>query len=388
MAHDSNVAPNLQPPGMVLLAAVLGVLQDKPILERLAEYRHTGRPGYPVKAMWRAYVASFALNLGSTNDLIRRLQDDPALRELCGLDRLPHRTTFNRFIQRLSWHRDLVECSAASLTAKLREALPGFGDIVAVDSTFVRTHANPNRKHLSDPEASWTAKNSAGAKNGKLYSYGFKWHAAADTTYGIPIVGITTTAGPHDVKQFAPVLDYAAAQHLWFRPAFVVADKAYDANATTAKVLELGARPIIPAIRRRYKIDGVYYADGTPACYWNDHRMEFVSSDPLEGQFFQCTTCVHSGRVRPEKLKENPRLFADPPRASVEWRALYSQRQAVERVFKSMKQSLRLEAHSVRGLRQVALHTAMSALTFAAKALVHHQADKPERIRWMVRKVA
>ena len=47
-------------------------------------------------------------------------------------------------------------------------------------------------------------------------------------------------------------------------------------------------------------------------------------------------------------------------RESAEWEALYRMRQAVERVFKSLKQSRRLEAHCVRGLKRVALHCAMT----------------------------
>ena len=43
---------------------------------RLQEYRPTGRQGYPLKALWRAYVGSFVLNLAHTNALIRRLEDD------------------------------------------------------------------------------------------------------------------------------------------------------------------------------------------------------------------------------------------------------------------------------------------------------------------------
>ena len=77
-------------------------LDDSTLLARLQEYRPTGRQGYPLKALWRAYVGSFVLNLPHTNALIRRLEDDDGFRHLCGFGTLPHRTTFNRFILRLS----------------------------------------------------------------------------------------------------------------------------------------------------------------------------------------------------------------------------------------------------------------------------------------------
>ena len=75
----------------------------------------------------------------------------------------------------------------ASLTDRLKAQLPGLGDELAVDSTVVRTHANPNRRTITDPQASWTAKNSAGAKEGgKEWRYGYKLHMVADANYGLP----------------------------------------------------------------------------------------------------------------------------------------------------------------------------------------------------------
>ena len=106
------------------IAATFRSLDDAALLARLAEYRPVGRRGYSLKALWRPYVASFVLNLPHTNALIHRLHDDSALRLLCGFDDLPHRTTFNRFIRRLSNHPDLVEASFSQLTEQIREILP------------------------------------------------------------------------------------------------------------------------------------------------------------------------------------------------------------------------------------------------------------------------
>ena len=81
--------------------AVCAIIEDADaeLLERLQDYRrYPGRPGYPLRSFRRAYIARRVLNLRDTNDLIRRLQDDPGLRAVCGFgDLLPHRTTFNRF---------------------------------------------------------------------------------------------------------------------------------------------------------------------------------------------------------------------------------------------------------------------------------------------------
>ena len=78
------------------LPETLDAVDASALLDKLRAYRPTGRQGYPLRALWRAYMVSFLLGLPSTNALIRRLQNDRALRLLCGVSVLPHRTTFNR----------------------------------------------------------------------------------------------------------------------------------------------------------------------------------------------------------------------------------------------------------------------------------------------------
>ena len=232
------------------LAAVFQSLDAADLLQRLEEYRPTGRPGYPLKALWPAYVASFVLNLPHTNTLIRRLEDEPDFRHLCGFgDALPHRTTFNRFIQRLSHHVDLVEACFARLTHQLKQLLPDLGPEVAIDSTTVRSNCNPNRpkvrrgvKRISDPEASWTAKNSARAKTGgKEWHHGYKVHMVADANYGLPLAHIVTTAKRNDSPELPSVIARAEALYPWFRPTVAVADRGYDSRSNHEYLLQKGA---------------------------------------------------------------------------------------------------------------------------------------------------
>ena len=76
-------------PILLELESVLNTIDASVLLARLQAYRPPGRPGYPLVSLWCAYVASFVLNLPSTNALIRRLQDDAQLRLLCGFNELP-----------------------------------------------------------------------------------------------------------------------------------------------------------------------------------------------------------------------------------------------------------------------------------------------------------
>ena len=386
------------------LAATLDAVDATPLLSRLSLYRHTGRPGHPLKALWRAYVASFALNLPHTNALIRRLQDDADLRAVCGLeDTLPHRTTFNRFIQRLSHHTDLVEAALAGVTNRLKEHLPGLGEIVAVDSTAVRTHSNPNRKRISDPEARWGVKHSAKAKEGgKEFFFGYKVHAVADAVYGLPLAQVVTTGNRNDSPVLPDVMERAACLYNWWAPKVAIADRGYDSNTNHLWLDDRGVIPIIhirePGKGKYY--DGVYTKTGAPVCL-GMVPMEYAGTDPGTGQrLYICQEggchlkaskkggVIHCDSEVWEDPSSNLRLFGKIRRDSPEWRAYYRRRQAIERVFKSLKESRRLERHCVRGLRQITLHSIMATLVFQATALTRIEADETERMRWMVAPVA
>ena len=127
--------------------------------------------------------------------------------------------------------------------------------------------------------------------------------------------------------------------------------------------------------------------------------MEYVQSDPEKGHLYRCPPggCSLSNRrgvrhcqdmVWEGPLAKPTRLFGLVRRGSSEWKRLYGLRQAVERVFKSLKQSRRLEAHCLRGLLQIGLHATMSVLMFQATALNNIHSGRAKLVRWMVPRVA
>ena len=336
-----------------------------------------------------------------TNALIRRLSEDQALRELCGFRRLPHRTTFNRFIQRLAHHVDLVEVCFAHATDCLRTLLLDLGGEVAVDSTTVRSHCNPNRRHISDSEASWTAKNKARAKDsGKEWSFGYKVHMVADANYGVPLAHIVTTAKRNDSPELSRVINHAEALLPWFRPRALVADRGYDSTSNHKYLLSKNILPVIHIrgnAHRGLKTD-IHTWEGVPTCL-GKVPMKYVRSDPVKGRLYRCAGCDLNGTMRSgayftcddevwQDPHENIRVFGAIRREGPEWKVMYTKRQAIERVFKSMKESRRLESHCVRGLRQIRLHAMLSTLAFQATALARLRAGEPEWMRWMVRQVA
>lgn len=397
-----------QPPRLVELRAIFDSLPDEPLLARLRAYRPAaGRPSYPIRAMWRAYVASFVLNLANTNTLIRELRNNDRLRRLCGfradLKLLPHRRTFNRFIRRLGDHHDLVEGVIVGVTNELKARLPDMGDVVAIDSTPVRTHSDPRRG--TDPEAGWGVTHSSQSRgsNTKLV-FGFKAHTLADANYGLPLTVIVTAGNRNDSPLLPPLVERAKGQYNWFAPKVAIADRGYDA-ASNHEALWHG-HGIIPVIHMRKPSsqtnglhNGVYTARGEPTCL-GGVGMEYVGDDEKGRYMYQCRNegChlkeTSSGGVRycdstyTQDPMENIRLFGVVRRAGPEWRQYYRKRMAVERLFKSMKQSRRLERHCVRGLRAVRLHALMACLTFQATALTHVKAGREANMRWMVERVA
>ena len=173
----------------------------------------------------------------------------------------------------------------------------------------------------------------------------------------------------------------------------------YDSMANHQYVLESGSIPII-AIRDMPEgelREGIYTNDGTPTCI-GMVPMEYVVSDPEKGHHYRCRAegCHLKDRKGVlyckdslwENRQDNPRVFGPVRRGSSEWKALYGLRQSVERVFKSGKQSRRLENHCVRGLLNISLHGAMSMLVFQATSLARIQAGQQEYMRWQVRRVA
>ena len=266
----------------------------------------------------------------------------------------------------------------------------------------MKTHGNPNRKVKSDPEASWTAKNSPRGKDGeKEWHYGYKVHAICDATYGLPITQITTTAKRNDSPFLPKVFEKAEAFHDWFSPNAVTADRGYDSEANNRFLYQKGTAAII-RIRETRRSKGhreVYTLDGRPLCLGNA-PMEYVETNVHKGHLYRCPPegChlkdSFTGGVRHcdsqswEHPSQNLRFFSWIPRHTETWKNLYKMRWAIERMFKSMKESRRLEQHCIRGLRRISAHSLMSTLTFQATALVKLQAGEDDFMRWMVRKIA
>lgn len=405
--------------GYGFLAAILDGLDDQPLLDALQQYRHTGRQGYPLRAMWRAYLSKFLLKIRYNNQLLERLRGSRKLRTVCGLgDDVPSESALSRFVTRLAGHQDLIEQCLVQATGELRglvptvkrrpgkqdQPLPPLGAVLAVDSSLFETYANPNRKPVSDPDARWGVKHSSKAKDGDTeWGFGYKLHLVSDATHGIPLNFTVTPANAGDTTELPPVVRKTLDAYPWLRPAYLLGDRGYDSLANHEFLVGQGITPVIH-IRKPTAADGlydgIYTEDGSPACMGRE-PMEYIRTDPDTGHhLYRCRTegCpLKTGGVKSimhcdgevwEDPKNNLRVIGVLPRASQGWKRLYKLRMSIERIFRSLKHSRGLEGHCVRGMRKITLQATMSVLTFQATVLARLRAGDPERMRRMSVQVA
>ena len=251
------------------LEGAFDCIDDRPLLKRLRAYRWTGRPGYRLEAMWRAFMSSYLRNLKNLSCLIRELQDNRDFRRFCGFgNTLPCKMTFYRFHHRLVGHWKYVRQMFVQLTDEAKERFPDLGDQVVIDSTFVRAYGNPNRKSWIDPDAKWGYKNDARAfKGAKQRAYGYKMHTLSDANHGLPLTTITIPANRHDSTQLKPLVTLSESLYSWFKPSMLIGDKAYDGREISSFLIDKRINPII-GIKKTTAHDGMYNGiygrDGTP----------------------------------------------------------------------------------------------------------------------------
>ncbi len=372
-------------------------LLDAILSERIWAFSPLGRPGYSLESLLKGMLASHYLNFKSNAHLVRRLQEDPILAITCEFDPrdIPHRSTFSRFKKKLSSYQDLVDQCLNQMTSELRVLLPGFGEVVAVDSTPVRSHCNPNKRPLSDPEAGWIAKGGSG-KN-KDWRFGYRLHMVVDASSELPISKKLTLAKVQDVQEMLPLLRETKKSLPWFDPDVVLADKGYDSGDNCYGIVkEFDASPVIPLSPKTKEPPPEI--TGSPAAPYCPAGLSLVyrSWDNKKGIQYTCPARV--GRaicpmvqecglktvwVRP--VHDYRRFGYRIKRGTEQWADLYRRRGTIERAYSRLKQTRRLEAHCFRGFDRVNIHTTLSVLVMQAVALAKAKAGRMDEIRVCVR---
>ena len=114
MARRNRKLPGLAPQapktGYGLLKAMLDRFSAhaKELAAKLdAPHANGGNPGYPARQMLQLHVLRFLMNERYANHFLNRVDNDPRLLELCGLDRTPSERAFSDFKNhKLAPHQD------------------------------------------------------------------------------------------------------------------------------------------------------------------------------------------------------------------------------------------------------------------------------------------
>lgn len=137
------------------LEQVLGTYSLRKIVEEMSVESPVGRRKLPREPMLRAHIIGRICGIPTIKGLVKALDKNPAMCELCGFDligfaenipvyRTPSRRTFGRVFKELQQPEclKLLEECLAELTSRQLELLPDFGENVAIDSTTVKTYSN------------------------------------------------------------------------------------------------------------------------------------------------------------------------------------------------------------------------------------------------------
>ena len=378
-------------------------------MDAVSERRRNTRPGYPARTMLRAFYLKCLLGERYVVGFIERLRMSPDLCNLCGFTgSIPSESTFSRFFKALSEYPVEAQELRACVVNRLRQRLPDFGRIVAIDATDIESHANPIVEVITDPDADWgrrTRKNKHRSKGdaGTEPFFGYKMVALSDAVYGVPLVYIVSPANQNESPKLRDVVELAQQTYEWFSPKYLVADKGYDSRGNHEFLYQRGITPIIhirkPATEDRLH-DGFYNTLGAPTC---DGRtaMEYVRTDAKTGKhLYRCPVggcdlkSRSSGAVRYCDIiehwvdpKDNLRVISVVARVSRKWKALYRLRTVIERYFSSLKRSRLLNSSLYLSMCKIQAHAGLSVLTYLGTVLARLQANDRDNMLQMRIKV-
>lgn len=391
------------------LNLVLETINAERLLHVLQSKNPLGPTGYSARTLWAALLAGVVHRIPSVAELRRNLHSNPYLRLVCGITsaaKVPSESTFSRFLSRLVENEFLLNECLANLIQRFAVLAPGFGEVVAIDSTDVHAYARGKKRGAADSDAAWGAK---GTKEGssrrakqanvvtagkqketkskdKYYWFGYKLHLLVDAKYEVPIAATLTAANKADTSQLPSLLE-KRDELLPTTPLKVcTADAGYDSKANILAITNRKAIPVIPLNPGSEKAPpGITNTLGTPLCpvglpmlYWgrDGHYLKYRCPEKSgllcclrqHEAVSRCTTSAY-GLVVKLDMRDDPRRYVPVPRETKQWARLYKQRTAVERVNSRLKEHLILDELRVRGIQKVKVRVGLNLLVMLAIAV-------------------
>ena len=197
------------------LKLVIDYIPDEKLMSILEKNRDKGRNDYPVRAVWNFILAGVVYQHESIASLIRELQRNAQLREMCGfsafkgINAIPKNSAYSRFLNRLLTQEKMIEDIFQDLVFSLSKFLPNFGKNLAFDGKALKSLSNGNKKtnidfssndNRRENDANWGIKKYKGTdENGNVWSkikkwFGFRIHLIVDADYELPVAYELTKA--------------------------------------------------------------------------------------------------------------------------------------------------------------------------------------------------
>ena len=212
--------------------------------------------------------------------------------------------------------------------------------------------ANCNHKRwFSQPDANWGWDSSR-----NLFFYGYNLYLFTDAESGLPAFPILERASRHDLPAMLHGLACLKTFFADWNISALILDAAHDAGAVYTMCKKHNITPFIDLNPRGVKTpeDKGYTIgpDGVPICPLGlpmrpngtdkkRYRAKYIC--PMTKYAERLCMCLNPctksnyGRVVNISLKDDPRLFCDPPRSSPQWKVLYNKRTSAERANKRIK---------------------------------------------------
>lgn len=192
-----------------------------------------------------------------------------------------------------------------------------------------------------------------------------------------------------------PILRETRDSSSWFNPDAVIADPGYDKYELYEGIVnEFHAEPVIKHMTSLPDITGSPVTPFCPASL----PLIYRGSSKDKGLRYQCpekagrAVCPLAQKCPINTIWMHPvhdyrRFGYRISRTSDEWKELYSQRTASERVNSRLKDKRRLDSHCFRGLRKIDLHCSLSMLVMNSMALAKARAGQVDEIRFSSRRI-
>ena len=405
------------------LVRVLENIPDGKLIHKLNEIRGKGRDDWSVVRMWNAFIAGIVFQHTNDSELLRELNRNSQLRDICGfkpktrrtndgtykIDIAPSPSSYSRFIKNLKDYckKELKEVFE-SLVKYMYENIDDFGEFLALDGKAVQSYATNYSKETKedgrrDTDANWGTKKytkSVNAKGevvtNKVTWFGYRVHLVVDAKYELPVAFKLTPASNSENKEAKEILRIMHEEQLE-RCKYLMADKGYD----DTQIIEYLEKKDISAIidicnkwkegekTKQYKDTDIVYTYDGKVYYINDEGKEIKlrylghdkSSNSLRYGFYPQ---YDDNRVFRIACDTDKRIFVSVARDSKKWERLYKKRTSVERVNGRIDRDYQFEEHTIRGLKKLELYMTVSFITMLAMAKSKIEENNTEHLAALI----